>query len=212
MIGSGRRMEDNKCEYCDEGFSGKKEKLDHELEEHRDEMSSHDKSDKKSELNKLEQKKKTAKHNRRKKIKYGSILGVLGVLLVGGGFFAAQNADSLAPTTNSSIGVGEPVHWHADYTITVCGENKVPQGGPMLAHTHGETQFHLEGVRQDKEQATLGWVLNQLGAEMSEGSLYGKNSCDGEPANLTVKANGDTLQSPEDYIIRDGDSIEIELS
>lgn len=107
---------------------------------------------------------------------------------------------------------GEAVHWHASYQISVCGENRVPRGGPMLAHTHGETQFHLEGVRQNKEQATLDWVLDSLGTKFSENSIYGKTSCNGESANLTVKANGETLESPEDYIIRDGDNIRIKLA
>lgn len=202
----------SECSYCDKNFSDKKEKLDHELEKHEDEMSSHEKSDKKSQLNKLNQKIKTKKHNRKQKIKYGGIAAVLGVLIIGGGFLAAQNIDSTKTVTNSSIGVGEPVHWHASYQITVCGENRIPQGGPMLAHTHGETRFHLEGIRQSKEQATLGWVLESLGTEFSEDSIYGKTSCNGDPANLTVKANGETLENPEDYIIRDGDNIRIKLA
>jgi hypothetical protein len=205
-------MSENNCEYCNEDFSSKEERLEHELENHEEEMSGHDKNGKKRSLNKLKEKKKTKKHNRKQKIKYGGIAAVLGVLVIGGGFLAAQNIDSSRPVTNSSIGVGEPVHWHANYQISVCGENRVPQDGPMLAHTHGETRFHLEGVRRNKEQATLGWVLDQLGTEFTEDSIYGQTSCNGEPANLTVQANGETLENPEEYIIRDGDNIRIELS
>lgn len=200
------------CSYCDKNFSSEKEKLEHELAEHQEELSSHKRSDKKSRLNKLEQKEKTRKHNRKQKIKYGGIIAVLGFVVVGGGFLAAQNMDSTRPVTNSSIGVGEPVHWHADYQITVCGENRVPRGGPMLAHTHGETTFHLEGVRKSEEQATLDWVLDRLGTRFTEDSIYGQTSCNGEPANLTVKANGDLLEDPENYIIRNGDNIRISLA
>lgn len=199
------------CSYCDKNFSSDKARLEHELDEHREEMTGHDKSNKKSELNKLEQKTKAKKHERKKKVKYGGIAAVLGIMLIGGGFLAVQTS-VIGSNTNSSIGVGEPVHWHADYQITVCGENKVPQGGPMLAHTHGETQFHLEGVRQSEEQATLGWVMDRLGTEFSEDSIYGKTSCNGEDSTLTVKANGDELENPQDYIIRDGDSIKIKLA
>lgn len=200
------------CEYCDRSFSDRKKRLRHELSEHGEEITSHDKSEKKSQLNKLEQKEKTKRHNIERKIKYGAITAILGIFLVGGGFLASQNIGSFQATANSSIGVGEPVHWHASYQITVCGENRVTQGGPMLAHTHGERRFHLEGVRQNKEQATLGWVMNQLGTEFEEESIYGKTKCNGEQANLTVKANGETVKDPENYIIRDGDNIRIKLA
>ncbi len=204
-------MSENNCEYCNENFSSKAENLEHELENHGEEMSGHDKNGKKRALNKLKEKKKTKKHSRKQKIKYGGIAAVLGALIIGGGFLATQNIGGSQPVTNESIGVGQPVHWHASYKISVCGENRVPRGGPMLAHTHGETQFHLEGVRRNKEQATLDWVLDKLGTEFTEDSIYGQTSCNGEPANLTVQANGETLETPEEYIIGDGDNIRIEL-
>jgi len=36
------------CDYCEEEFSDKESKLDHELIEHEDEMSGHEQSEKKS--------------------------------------------------------------------------------------------------------------------------------------------------------------------
>lgn len=205
-------MSEKDCEYCDEGFSSEKEKLGHELREHKEEMSGHSRSNKKSKLNKLEQKTRNKKHGRKQKAKYGSMAAILGVLVIGGGFLVSQSIADTRPATNSSIGVGEPVHWHASYEITVCGENRIPQNGPMLAHTHGEQRFHLEGVRRNKDQATLDWVLDSLGTEFTEKSIYGQTSCNGEPANLTVQANGEILESPEDYVIKDGDNIRIELT
>jgi len=40
----------------------------------------------------------------------------------------------------------------------------------------------------------------------------GQSQCNGEPAKLTVKANGKELGDPLSYIIRDEDNIRIELS
>lgn len=199
------------CSYCDESLSSRKKRLEHELDEHQDKMSSHDKSDKKSELNRLEQKATTKKHNRKKKMKYGGIATVLGIMIIGGGFLAAQNIDNVTPVNNSSIGVGEPIHWHANYQLTVCGEDRILQGGPKLAHTHGQKQFHLEGVRQTREQATLDTIVDNLGGKMENNSIMGKTSCNDEPADLTVKANGNKLENPLEYIPRDGDNIAITL-
>jgi hypothetical protein len=195
------------CKYCDKDFSSKKEKLEHELDEHQDEMSSHAKSDKKSELNKLEQQTQTSKHNRKKKLQFAGIGVLLVGLVAGGGFWATQNMD-FSRNVDESAGVGTPVHWHADYQITVCGENQVLQGGPVEAHTHGETTFHLEGVRT-QEQAQLDWIVDSLGGELEENSIMGRDSCNGESANLTVTANGNEVEDHMNFVPRDGDFIRI---
>lgn len=196
------------CDYCDEEFSNKKERLEHELESHEDDMSSHDQGQKKSELNKLQQKQQTSKHVRKKQVKYGAIGAILLAVIAGGGVLALQNSGSPG-ATNSSIGVGEPVHWHADYQITVCGEDQILRGGPVTAHTHGETTFHLEGVRTSKEQAQLDWIVDTLGGELEEDSIMGREDCNGEPANLTVEVNGNEIEDHLSYVPRDGDFISI---
>jgi len=202
------------CNYCDKSISSKKKLLEHELDKHSDEMSGHEKSDKKSELNKLEQKNQTSKHNKKKKIQY-SVLGLVFLgLVAGAGFVGYQNMDAIsgATQTNESIGVGTPVHWHADYEITVCGESQVLRGGPTKAHTHGEKTFHLEGVRNTREEATLDWIVDALGGELEENSIMGRTDCNGEPASLSVKANGEELEDPLNYIPRNGDFIRIDYS
>jgi hypothetical protein len=197
------------CEHCDKDFSSKREKLEHELDEHGEEMSSHDKSEKKTELNKLKQQKQTSKHKRKKQIQYGVISIMFIGLVAGGGFYASQNMDSFNRETNASMGVGEPIHWHANYQISVCGEDQVLEGGPMEAHTHGEKTFHMEGVRTSEEQAKLDWIVDSLGGELEENSIMGREECNGEPANLTVEANGDKVEDHLNYVPRDGDMIRI---
>lgn len=200
------------CSYCDEEFSSEKEQLEHELEEHEDEMTGHEKSDKKSDLNKLQQKKQTSKHNRKKKLQYAGI-GVVALLLItGAGYAVYQNTDfGSAPATNESIGVGQTIHWHADYQITVCGQDRIIQGGPIQAHTHGTSTLHMEGFRDRQEQATLDWIIDALGGELEENSVLSTTQCNGEPANLTVTVNGEQLENHLDYIVRDGDRVEITL-
>ncbi len=200
----------SKCKYCDKDFSNKKEKLEHELDEHDDEISSHARSDKKSELNKLQQQEQTGKHNRRKKLQFAGI-GVLMVgLVAGGGFWASQNMD-FSRNVDESMGVGHPVHWHADYQITVCGEEQVLRGGPTEAHTHGQTTFHLEGVR-NQEQAQLDWIVDSLGGQLEENSIMGREDCNGEPADLTVTVNGNEVEDHLSFVPRDGDFVRIDYS
>jgi len=199
------------CKYCDKDFSGKKEKLEHELDEHNNEMSGHEKSDKKSKLNKIQQQTQTSKHNKRKNLEYG-LIGIIVLGLVGGGGYYASQTLDFSRNIDESNGVGTPVHWHADYQITVCGEEQVLRGGPTEAHTHGQTTFHLEGVRNSQEQTQLDWIVDSLGGELEENSIMGRASCNGETANLTVEANGEEIEDHLNYIPRDGDFIRIDYS
>lgn len=198
------------CDYCDKEFEKEKRKLQHELKDHEEEMSSHDKDGKQRKLNKLKEKEQTAKHKRRRKMIYGGIAALVLVGLVVGGFQAYQLSKSLQPEKIPSKGIGTPVHWHANYQITVCGENRAFQGGTTKAHTHGQGQFHLEGVR-NKEQATLDWIVDRLGGNLENNSVMGQTTCNGEPAELTVEANGEKLENPLEYIPRDRDNIVIRL-
>lgn len=204
------------CEYCDEEFSSERERLEHEMDEHGENMTSHERDDKKSQLNKIQEKERVAGLKKKRKLRDGAIAAVLLVGLAAGGFFAYQNAGSIGGVqeSNATIGVGEPIHWHAPYTIEVCGERRILEGGPKLAHTHGQSKFHLEGVRQNREQATLDWIIDSLGGEFSNTGILGyeePESCPGtdEPGNLTVVVNGQQLDNPEDYIVKDGDNIVI---
>ncbi|WEL23093.1 hypothetical protein [Candidatus Nanohalovita haloferacivicina] len=199
------------CKYCDKEFDKKRRKLQHELKEHEGEMSSHDRDGKKRELSKLREKDKTAKQKRNRKIIYSGIGLVLLAGLVFGGYQVSQYADSLQPEKDADKGIGTPIHWHANYQLTVCGENQILRGGPTRAHTHGQSQFHLEGVRTSEEQATLDGIVDSLGGQLENNSVMGQTSCNGEPAELTVKANGQELENPLTYIPRDGDNIVIRL-
>ncbi|MFB6076572.1 MAG: hypothetical protein ABEK12_00380 [Candidatus Nanohaloarchaea archaeon] len=117
-------------------------------------------------------------------------------------------------TPTGAASLGTPVHWHADYRITVCGQDRVLADGPLLAHTHGEHTFHMEGTRTRREQATLDWIVDELGGDLSSDSILGyeePESCPGSdgPGTLTITANGRKFQDPADYIVQDGDRIVI---
>ncbi|MFB6242198.1 MAG: hypothetical protein ABEJ36_05365 [Candidatus Nanosalina sp.] len=201
------------CDYCGKEFEEEKTRIQHELKEHEDEISGHDREDKKARLNKLKEREKASRRERKQKMIYAGIATISIAVLALGGFQAYQFTQTLGPEKIPGKGIGVPVHWHADYTISICGKNRVLRGGPAIAHTHGQKRFHLEGVRS-REEATLDGILDNLGARFKpeNNSILGKDSCNGEPANLTVNVNGQPIENPAEYIVRDGDSIRVTLS
>lgn len=206
------------CEFCDESFDSERERLEHELAAHDDELTSHARDEKERKLSKLRDDQTAPSFFERHDPKRVIVITGIVLLLAVGSVYAYQQGfiefNASQPTTDPQKGIGTPVHWHADYQITVCGERQVLQGGPKLAHTHGEQTFHLEGTRTSHEQTTLKWVVNQLGADFSNNGILGHTepeSCPGsdEPGNLSVTANGDELDNPANYTIQDGDKIRI---
>lgn len=53
--------------------------------------------------------------------------------------------------------------------------------------------------------------MDSLGGELENNSIMGQTTCNGEPAELTVKANGEKLKNPLSYIPKDRDNIVIRL-
>ncbi len=47
--------------------------------------------------------------------------------------------------------------------------------------------------------------------EFNSTHVFGQSTCNGQPANLTVSVNSQKIQNPEDYILRDGDFVLINL-
>lgn len=202
------------CDQCGEEFPDRRSEIEHVLSEHGDDISSHRADELKREKNRLAGSSDGGSFPTR-----AIAAGVMLLAVIGGGYalmtsgaVSFSSGGGSTPTGNAAI--GETIHWHADYSISVCGEQKVLQDGPILAHTHGSTTFHLEGVRQRAEQATLDWIVDQLGGDFSNSSILAyeePESCPGtdEPGELTVTVNGEEIADPEDYIVRNGDSIRI---
>lgn len=74
------------------------------------------------------------------------------------------------------------VHWHADLEIEICGEevelekatkflsNKV---GEEEVHHHGDMRIHVEGVVNNKEEATLGYFFDAINEDFTSTSILG---------------------------------------
>ncbi|MFB6198284.1 MAG: hypothetical protein ABEI52_08475, partial [Halobacteriaceae archaeon] len=81
---------------------------------------------------------------------------------------------------NMTSFTGGEVHWHADFTIYVNGEERQlrpPTGtlsnkvGTAKFHTHNDNRLHLEGVFKEREDATFHAFFDAVGGEYTQNRL-----------------------------------------
>ena len=111
-------------------------------------------------------------------------------------------------------------HWHADYTITVCGET-IPDFGetPGGVHTHGDGAIHLEpahpaeagpSANMARFMAGAGGRLTDTSLRLPSGEEYnnGDTCPDGDSGQVFLMVNGIPSANIASYVPRDGESIE----
>lgn len=107
------------------------------------------------------------------------------------------------------------IHYHPHLTITIKGENvPIPVGIGLGAvehsiHTHeADGIIHLEfsGVVK-KEDTKLGRFFEIWGKDFSKDSIMGHKTGDG--GTVKMKVNGTENTEFENYLMKDGDKIEI---
>mgnify|MGYP005852066557 CR=1 FL=1 len=109
-------------------------------------------------------------------------------------------------------------HWHAHYTIRVCGRTLPPLPGTTGAvHTHGDGLIHVHpGVREQGRNATLALFMATSGGALTEDSLAlpsgaryasGDPCPDGRPGRVTLRVNGRPVTPVGTYVPRDRDVI-----
>lgn len=140
--------------------------------------------------------------------------GAVAILLIGGVWWS-QNLAASDPDVISRSGI----HWHPQLTIYVKGEKKEisanigigsqyagtpgydPQMQMAAVHTHDDMPIvHLEFMSGPvhKEDATLGAFFKIWGKDIRS---FG--------ANMRMTVNGKENTDYENYIMRDGDKIEL---
>ncbi len=140
--------------------------------------------------------------------KMGSwILWVLLLVVLVGGFVWLV---ATSPTIPESDFVSrEPFHWHPKLTIYVRGEQQFLPGEIGIGaihqpiHTHakdiGQGLIHLEfGGAARKEDVMLGQFFKNWGKDIRS---FG--------TNMTMKVNGEPNLEFENYVMQDGDKIEL---
>jgi len=104
------------------------------------------------------------------------------------------------------------VHWHADLEIIICGEEvKFPESDKFLSnkvgksevHHHGDMRMHVEGVVNEKEEATLGYFFDAINQDFTNESILNHKNGElckntGKPGRLRMFVN-----DKENYEFRD---------
>ncbi len=146
---------------------------------------------------------------------------VLGLaLLVGGGFFALSGFGSGAVNA-SGPPIGN-VHWHADASFDVCGEERsLPRPatadghlGTGLIHTHQDGRLHIEGHVGSPSDITLEKAMRSIGITFTNEQLFEKkngDACNGAAGKIVLLVNGQPNSALAQYSIKDGDRFEIKF-
>lgn len=171
---------------------------------------------------KREQQKKQERSRSRRRggLKTVWLLLMAGVIVAGGigGAFALQRPGPSSPGSASS---GSPIvsqqglHWHVEVSISVFGEQQIIPANIGLIpreqaiHTHDEDNIiHLEfggTVRQD--DIRLGRFFEIWGRAFDATCIF--DNCNGVEGTVSMLVNGGPSVEFENYIMQDGDRIEI---
>jgi len=107
----------NNCDYCDEEFKDEKNLKIHLLEEHEDEISSHEKDEAKKAKRQEEDRKKQVNRKRKRRLYQG--IGAIGIILLAA-LVVPQVVDNTNSRSTQSIDVsGDPVLGESDAAVTV---------------------------------------------------------------------------------------------
>lgn len=146
-----------------------------------------------------------------KKIKEITLWAIAIAVVVGGIFWLVTLPKLPQSKTVSNIGI----HWHPKISVTIKGEKiDIPANigigavhSPM--HTHeADGVVHMEygGVVRESD-TILGKFFDTWGKDFSSKGIMG--NIDGEDGIMSMKVNGVENSEFENYMMKDGDNIEI---
>jgi hypothetical protein len=115
---------------------------------------------------------------------------------------------------------GQGDHWHARYSISICGEQIPPrpysQGD---VHTHGKDKIHVHphSSATAGKGANLGAFFESFDGTLTDskiaipmvGTYENGDKCNGDPGEVVVNVNGNKISDPANYVPQDGDVIHI---
>jgi hypothetical protein len=157
----------------------------------------------------------------RKSMKKLAFIAIAVIVIGAVMFFGYKGLAGLA--AKEELGPFGEDHWHADYSVQLCGETKeadLPFSEDIGIHTHGDGRIHIhphgnpayEGqaanLKRFFQSANL--TLTDTSLTWIDGKTYtsGETECeDGHLGSLVIMANGQQVNST--YVPKDGDRVEI---
>lgn len=149
------------------------------------------------------------------------VSGLVVVVVVGGGGVGYIAMSRTSATSNSETYTAAPVHWHATLSMSTCGvsetisdlgDQNLYEGLPLL-HTHGDDRIHVEGRIIKAEDISLGRFFDSINIPFDTDRFMdkqGTDACnDGSSDSLHVTVNGSEIPDPRNYVVKDGDQINV---
>lgn len=147
----------------------------------------------------------------------GGIAVLTIVILAGGVFFLSKSNESTVPT--DQVVANNGLHWHPELTVTIEGKKQeIPPNLGMAGQIHLELHTHNEDAKDGvvhmemkgvvtKDKTKLGNFFRIWGKEFTKDKIFDKTNNAEKKVKMTV--NGKENTEFEDYLMKDGDNIEI---
>ena len=141
---------------------------------------------------------------------------VVGVLVIGGGILGGGWFLATRPSLSASEIIStQGIHWHTELSITILDQKQdIPAnigiGIPeQPIHTHEEDNtLHLEfSGSVEKNDIRLGRFFEIWGKQFNQDCVF--INCNGPEGKVKMLVNGEPNFEFENYIMNDGDKIEI---
>ena len=134
------------------------------------------------------------------------------ILIIGAGVFLSTKQGALP---KSEVLSEEAIHWHPKLTIKINGKTQEISKDIGIGAVHQRIHTHdKDGVLHmemsgpvTKEEAKLGNFFRIWGKTFSSSCIFAY--CNGKGKKVTMLVNGKENKDYENYIMKDGDKIEI---
>jgi len=215
-------MSDLTCNHCDAAFDSERERIQHVLDEHGDDINSHERDSLKRDLNKLETddgagSSLSIQDYAKPLAGVGAVVLLVGLAFASGIISVDTGAAESTTDADGDITPGAPgtTHEHAQFNVVVDGrEIDFSQSRYQVGQTQNR-YLHFEGgdgqtIHKHATDTTIAFALESLGMSLANGCLTldtDEKYCEDE-GNLTARANGGVVNAST-YVIQDGDVIEV---